>query len=91
MNENENMVNVETVETDATCNEVTEKEKPDLGGYAILGLAGVGTAFLLKKAFDLGKKAYGKAKEKVAAVKAAKAEKKAEEPVETKEETPAEE
>ena len=77
MNENENMVNVETVETDATCNEVTEKEKPDLGGYAILGLAGVGTAFLLKKAFDLGKKAYGKAKEKVAAVKAAKAEKKA--------------
>ena len=68
--ENNNvMENEETVAVDTA----VETDRPDLGGYAILGLAGVGAGFLAKKAFDLGKTLYGKCKAKIAEKKAAKA------------------
>ena len=72
MDEIRNDVVETTVDTCEAC-EPVEKERPDYGGYAMLGLAGVGTLFLAKKAFDLGKKGYGKAKEWFASKKAAKA------------------
>ena len=72
MNEFENNV-MEEVEEAAAVDTAVETERPDFGGYAILGLAGVGAGFLLKKAYDGGKVLVGKIKAKVADRKAAKA------------------
>lgn len=83
MEDYENNV-MENVEESAAVDTAAETDKPDLGGYAILGLAGVGAGFLAKKAFDLGKTLYGKAKAKVAERKAAKAAASEPKPEETK-------
>lgn len=73
MEEFENNNVIEETEAVGSTETVEPKEGIDLGGYAILGLAGVGGAFLLKKAYDLGKLGVAKAKAAWAAHKEKKA------------------
>lgn len=73
MEEFENNNVIEETEAVGSTETVEPKEGIDLGGYAILGLAGVGGAFLIKKAYDLGKKGFNKAKAAIAAHKEKKA------------------